>query len=735
MRFCWGIDRGVAVVRSGVVALGCLVVILASTPARAQDWPLPPVDSEVAVCIVPSKFVGNHLPLEVWQEQPLARLFSRVLTKFLGFGLVEELSQVWEGTVVGAILPVQGKGSSLTAYFEDRDLHSRRSDIVSSMGALNEFIVDSKRDGESYPENLSAFLEENSYPEPQLPAGVSYSYSREKSGQGYRLKVLLGPKSELRKLGPAPVWGDDNFRQNILPAVERFTPHYGLGIKLLDPNKGKDLLVKLFGEPTDGFWQQHYFPTLTATVRGQWLVVADSKERIGSFYKAVTGHSLDLGQSPGFKKVARHLDLAASALVYIDLPKQLKAVAADAPAEFAHLVNMLGPAGWSLSLLDENQTHNKFFLGLNPPKDSELAELLARSAKPSSSTFPDASIVPWDVASVGFMEYGKARQILRAVLGLIPDLKEQWLTLEGFAASYLGLDAEAGFDKLFNGWVVISYDSLGFWTNSIEDFLSFFNSPARVTSTEVTEDIAPSGEVEASDSQLSEDSTIDTNSGDDGSELEPKGEVDAAGDPSTLDPFKPQEEGEEDSELVEPDDRERPLDWWRILRRVPVTFALRPTNAEAKAAIVSIVSRAKLFEPKTDEDGASLSSNEGWLDGSSASGDLALAESGEWIYVSCGQTTRILRNFLLTASGEKESLLSIASWRKFCSDYGNRASLLAHQKVDVSATFAKALLLYMGPEFRTIANQVGKLRDSYHALVLVPEGIVMVNDIVYGDGR
>jgi hypothetical protein len=99
---------------------------LASLPAVAQAPPQPPVNSDIAFRILPSKYNSLQMSPEVLQEQPLVRLLGEVASSYFGFDMVDDLDKAFEGTVVGAVLSDPKGNSSLADFFKDGELRGER---------------------------------------------------------------------------------------------------------------------------------------------------------------------------------------------------------------------------------------------------------------------------------------------------------------------------------------------------------------------------------------------------------------------------------------------------------------------------------------------------------------------------------------------------------------------------------------------------------------------------------
>lgn len=119
----------------------------------------------------------------------------------------------------------------------------------------------------------------------------------------------------------------------------------------------------------------------------------------------------------------------------------------------------------------------------------------------------------------------------------------------------------------------------------------------------------------------------------------------------------------------------------------------------------------------------------------SQDGSFSYAIDGDWMYVSGGRTVRLMRHMLEAAHGRKETLGSIDSWSRFKTSGRGRLLMFGHQKVDPIYSLVKGVLLLLGSDFRPIATELGKLRDYHSMGTLVPDGVLLVGEVVQGDGR
>ena len=205
--------------------------------AGAQPLPEPPVNSEVAIRILPTQAYSTSISPQELADHPVYRLVERLGKQYMGFGPLKFMSENFEGTFVGAI--ASPKGSSLKDYFEDRDLRrewtSVRSELESLTGDLNDY---AESEG-TYPEDLPKYLEEVRYYEPYLPASTSYRYQRLNDGKDFELRAVFSEDSPLKALGPAPEfsilvhkWVRASVLSMLVSDRCKFGVHFGFGWRI-----------------------------------------------------------------------------------------------------------------------------------------------------------------------------------------------------------------------------------------------------------------------------------------------------------------------------------------------------------------------------------------------------------------------------------------------------------------------------------------------------------------------
>jgi hypothetical protein len=380
------------------------------------------------------------------------------------------------------------------------------------------------------------------------------------------------------------------------------------------------------------------------------------------------------------------------------------------------------------------------FMGVNPPKGSDLEALFAETAEAKTEAAMVAGNIPWDVSNAFAMDYQRSKRLFDAVLALSDEAKESMEMVEDVWAGFLGLDAEAGFDRLVDGWVVVSFERLDIFVNALEGF-----TEAMSTTTE-----GLPAELEGTGGPPSEDSAVDAEASPEEPAVAPDANPDA-------EPVPGESEGviiiEEVAPASEPDPELAPEDSDRepaanetddnnlepsgeelappaAIRppRLPFTVAFQVTDQQARGAMVEALTKqlGEQTETKSVYGVEVLGRQDGLL-------SYALRDN--WFYISGGNTQRLLRNLLAAATGRKPSLTSLDTWAQFRAGQRGEVIAIGHQKVDAFYSIVKGFLLLMGPDFRPMADELGGLRDYHSAVFLVPDGVLCVGDVLQGDKK
>ena len=701
---------------------------LASLPAWSQNLPQAPVNSDAAFRILPSANTVD-IPPDILREQPLIRLISETAVSYFGFDPLFDVGEAFEGTVVGAVLSDGKKGSLLGQYFKEQEVRAEREDVVRQMQELQADLETYKGSEGSYPEDYRKYIDEYRYFEPYLPPGVTYDYKLTEGGQGFRLVVSYAPdETRLDELGPPPLLGDSDFAENLQPTVPGTPLNFVLGAKVQDATTARELALRIFGEPKDGFWTSQDDPPLVATLRGSWLVLSDRKENLGPFLKSLNGQAPGLSKNPVYQQVARNIDMDSAGMAFVDLPRILKPMDLAETPDQKRLLELVGPMGYSVTPYDKFQFRLEVFLGMRAPKGSELEKILQASAGANPEAAMVAGNIPWDVSNAFAVDYRQAKHLFDALVALSPEAEETLDVAEDVWAGFLGLDAERGFDNIVDGWAIVSFERLDIFVNAFEGFTEAMNSiPAPPEMPEMEGQGGPPDEtliVETETTEVVEETTVEENAEptvDPSPTVDEEVEIEVQVDPETEVDIELETDPDGDVEMEVTPERTGPP-------RIPFTVAFRVTDEQARQALLEALNKQLGEEPAHNEVyGVDVVGRQDGL--------LSYALRDDWFYISGGKTQRLLRNLLAAATGRKESLTSLQSWSRFKADQRGQVIALGHQKVDAGYSILKGFLLFLGPDFRPLAYELGKLRDYHSAAFIVPDGMLLVGDVLQGDGR
>ena len=714
-------------------ACGCALFAL---PALGQTLPEPPVNSDIAFRILPARYSQAHIETEVLKEQPLVRLIFEGGGSLLGIDPVWDLLETFDGTVLGAVLSDPKKGSNLAAYFEDSELRSGRETVVSELQSLATDLESYKMENETYPEDYKKFIDEFRYYDVSLPEGVTYRYERTNGGKGFRLHVAFDKPSRLGELGPAPVFGSDSYTEHLTPTKPAVPLDYAVAVRVTNSQAAKAIADGLWGPSEGGFWRSG--TSLVATLRGPWLVVSDRQQNLGPFFSSLNGKAPGWSKNPAFARVAKNLNMNAPISAFVNVPRLSKAVAAELPSEAVKMLALLGPSGYTLTPGAESQCRMEAFVGVTAPKGSELESFFAESAGADPQAALMADSIPWDVSNAFAADYRKSKQLLNALVALSPEAEADFENAQDVWAGFLGLDAAKGFDNLVDGWAVVSFERIDMLVGAFEDLTSSAEAmppeeaiPDEGTGGPEAEDtesvigpdgemVTPNSETEAAESAEAEAKPTEVEAAEEAATEEAVTEP--ASTEQSVEPTSSDDPTEvEETEPAPAADPTKPS-------RVPFTVAFQVADPQARDALTSALQN-RLGE-KTQTKTVHGFEVQGREDGL-----LSYAVKDNWFYISGGKTQRLLRNLLAVASGSKPSLTSLESWNRFRTGQRGQVVAIGHQKVDGMYSMAKGALLFLGPDFRPLAYELGKLRDYHSAAFVVPDGLLFVGDLLQGDGR
>lgn len=696
---------------------------LAGLPVWGQPLPQPPLNSDLAFRIVPTGYDGLKMSPEVLREQPLVRLLEEASKNYLGFDMLDDLGQAFDGTMLGAVLADSKSQTSLAEYFQDQELRSEHQGMVEQMRSLAADLETYKSENDSYPEDFRQYIDEVRYFDVYLMDGASYEYQRVDDGQGFRLVVSYEPGCPLAALGPAPVFSSGGEEENAVPESEPLMLDFVFAARVSNAELARRIVTELMGEPSGGFWVAGAEPATVATLRGPWVVVSNQKSHLGPFLKTLNGQAPGLSKNPHYQVVARNIDMNAAGMFYADIPHILEGMdMSDVPGEL-RVLELFGPAGYAITPRPRAELGIEVFMGVNAPQGSELQKVMAESAQAQTEASMVASNIPWDVNNVVAIDYRGCKRLLNALVALSPDAEESMDTAEDVWAGFLGLDAEAGFDRLVDGWVIVSFERLDIFVNALEGFLetmSGFDLPSDVESTggPPEDDSAPVVDQDPPMEEESEAPVEEPAPAAAAEQTEPPADT---SEPVVVEEPEASPDSDESVEMA-------PLTAPSHPPRVPFTVAFRVSNEQARDALLEALQKQLGEAVKTTSmNGVDVVGREDGL--------LSYALRDDWFYISGGNTQRLLRNLLAAATGRKPSLTSLDSWAQFRA--GKRGEVLAigHQKVDALYSMVKGALLLMGPDFRPLAYELGGLRDYHSAAFLVPDGLLFVGDVLQGDGE
>jgi hypothetical protein len=648
-----GISHG----RYEKLKIGTAALVLAmafSLGVASADLPEAPANSDIALRIVPSPNASRPLDGEQMEDHPVFRLIRRAGAEAFGIEPLRFMDATFEGTVVAAVLSQGKDGGTFADFLKDRELReswTRNVDEVRSLA--DDLETDFAETEVGYPEELQTYLDETRYYEPYLSDGVSYEYQRLNDGKDFVLLVSFSEDSSLGQLGPAPVFSSHEGNSNLTPTAEPLSANLVVGAKIREKDELADLLTDMMGDPRDGFWRSEEEIPFVVTIRGDWVVGADKMENLSGFLRSLNGEDEGLSSTPAFQRVARNLDADAPFFLFINTPSLINAAGGSMGKVEQRLASLLGPVGYSVVPGAESQFRIEVFIGIEAPPESQLEAFLAGSDGYSPEQAVDVSNIPWDVSNVVTVDYNNTKALLDSLVALFPEAESEMDMGEDVMLGMLGLDAEAGLDRLVSGSALISFERIDILAMGFESALDEFDSY------------------------------------DPESEDEPK--------------------------------EKNPLIY------VPATFAAQVPMESNRTAL------KRLVEPFLgDPTSKTLFGVEVVT---SADGAFSYAVDGDWCYLSGGRTDRLMRHMLEAAHGRKETIGSIDSFSRFV--VGNRGRLIgfSHQKVDPVYSMVKGFLLFMGSDFRPLANELGKLRDYHSMGTVVPDGLMLVGEVAQGDGR
>ena len=199
------------------ISLCIALCLLLAGVVSAQNGLEPPKNSYVALRVLPTDYYGDTLDRRELKSHPLFRLIGVAGQKYLGIEPLEFLDETFEGTIVAALLDVEGSGgSTLKKFFEDREGRDAWKRLTSELESLDADLKVYFEEHESYPEDLDVYLEEVRFFQVSLPGNASYKYERFNDGKDFRLSADLSESPTMAKLGKAPVFSSQGEAKNCL---------------------------------------------------------------------------------------------------------------------------------------------------------------------------------------------------------------------------------------------------------------------------------------------------------------------------------------------------------------------------------------------------------------------------------------------------------------------------------------------------------------------------------------
>ncbi len=686
-------------------------------PVQSQPLPQPPRDSDIAFRLLPSALRSQEMDSQILAEQPLVRVAGTFGMKYLGFDPIFDLDRSFEGTVVGAILSSPKGVSSMGTFIQDRNLREQRSSAVEELRSLASDLESYYQEMETYPEDFADYLENHRYYEPYFPAGVDYRYERLDGGKDFRLVMSYAPESRLRELGPPPTLKSQGNWTNRQPSKPPVPLNFVIGAKVADASAARDLVSKLMGEPDRGFWTNNDDLHIVATLRGSWLVVADDKKNLGLLLRSLSGEGAGLSKNVNFGLVARNIDTESAGMLYVDFPRILGAFAKPSSESERKLMGLAGPAGYALIPYQKSQMRLESFVGLRAPKGSRLQKFLTSSDAPSADVAMVADNIPWDVSNVLAVDYREVKELVDAAVDLFPEARQAVDLVEDMSAGFLGLDASRGFDDLVSGWAILSFERIDIFVNAWESVMEKIDRNAAEQAEDIDVDFTGIGGPDADAEPVFPEGEIDLVTPADGEE-----DIEIViGEMPGPDSNSGTDDGDSDVNVDVEVETGPP-----VPPRLPFTVALMVPDGDARATLIKNLAKFMGDDPQIlDMFGVTVTDRSDQL--------LAYAVNNDWLYVSGGGTQRLMRNLLAAATGHKKRLTSLDSWSRFRLEQKGRPLAFGHQKVDAVYSVVKGFLLFLGADFRPMAEELGQLRDYHGAVLAVPDGLLMVGEVLRGD--
>ena len=651
----------------------CALGVVFSLGQVSAELPEPPATSDIALRFLPATYSEHSLDPVEMADHPLFRIIRRAGSEVFGVEPLRFLDNTFEGTVLAAILSRSSAGgTTLADFFRDQDLRDSWKRNTEELRSLAEDLeYEFKENEKPFPDELQTYLDEVRYYEPYLSDGVTYRYEALNDGKDYRLTMVFPEGSGFSKLGAAPVFTSQEGYSNQEPTAAPVPLNLVVAAKIKQKEQLVSVLTDALGKPQGGFWRVEGEMPFVITIRGEWVVGADRTENLGQMLRSLNGKEPCWSSTPGFQKVARNVNAEAPFLMYINTPSLLRAANDGTMGE---VETKLASLLGPIGYAGVPYAESQFRLEVFMGIEAPEGSRLQAFLQETAAESPEQSIVTSNIP-------WDVSNVLALDFGTTKALVDSVVAMFPEAASQMDMGEDV---------------MLGmFGLDAQAGVEGLIGGNALVVFERV--DIFATGIEAALDMEMPSPDPVEESEGD-------------------------SEESDGDSEEVEVEaSQPGPLAY------MPATLAAQvPIENNREAALTML--QPYLGDPTTEAFyGVDVVTSQ--------DGTFSYAVDGDWMYVSGGRTVRLMRHMLEAAHGRKETLGSIDSWSRFKTSGRGRLLMFGHQKVDPIYSLVKGALLFLGSDFRPLATELGKLRDYHSMGTLVPDGVLLVGEVVQGDGR
>ncbi|MCA9790739.1 MAG: hypothetical protein KC910_03060 [Candidatus Eremiobacteraeota bacterium] len=381
----------------------------------APAWAQLPAQSEVALSgrLAPP---GTSLDETYHRlmKYPLFRLARDTFERELGIRISDDVLS-WLGGDYHLAIVRSGEESPLSRYARRTQLRRDYDRVISEVGRVGNAVEDFKRENDKLPESLEVLEPDYLYSPVDAPEGVSFLYTVTPEG-GFRIRTVFGQDAVVAQAGPPPVYEDGLIEPNY-SSFEVGPLDLLLEVRLADPEAAKQGLGRLFGPTQDGFWHTNDADFgLLMTIRGKWLLVADSPEAMSAAARALSGPGLE--SVPEYVKARQSVLAHPDAFGFINFKDILAHWRADSPPP--PVVEMVAAAPW-LALATRytaEEVDAEVLLGLDLPSEGPLSEL--ESLHGQRHAFSLLETAPWDSANLVVVDGRKAYELIEIASHLDP---------------------------------------------------------------------------------------------------------------------------------------------------------------------------------------------------------------------------------------------------------------------------------------------------------------------------